>query len=119
MLYILQQSVRYSYLRAVQYYPLNRKKQFAAAISTLMIASTPPSEAVVDSFQGDGFPYSPGVVVYIEQLACTKPLIGEFTAQAQVADRKNSIGVIFLIILSPLLVIVLRTDDTSVNAILG
>jgi hypothetical protein len=67
-----------------------------------MIASTPPSEAVVESFQGEGFPYSPGVVVYIEQLACTKPLIGELTAQAQVADSKNSTGVIFLIMISPL-----------------
>jgi len=39
--------------------------------------------------------------VYIEQLACTNPLIGELTAQAQVADSKNIIGVIFLIMISP------------------
>tara|TARA_R110002153_G_scaffold55378_3_gene153719 strand:+ start:50 stop:178 length:129 start_codon:yes stop_codon:yes gene_type:complete len=40
-------------------------------------------------------------VVYIEQLACTKPLIGELTAQAQVADSKNIKEVSFLIMLSP------------------
>ena len=63
-----------------------------------MIASTPPSAAVVDSFHGDGFPYSPGVVVYIEQLACTEPLIGEFTAQAALAESAKAIIVLKYII---------------------